>query len=219
MKPCRVFQQPAKVQASPGREDRSVRVFERRGLHAPPCHFDSTPRRAHHGAGGITGGSVSARGRVRRLASGPGDPGGAQPAENAKTWIGRATAVEEYMRTAPIVRFEDVSRGVTRPRRGYFAPGGPVESIVWKALRPGMSRGFYESYTSEIAVYQDRQAACPRYGATEGGEAPRERHRCGRHVDRCDAGASLTSAACRNHHRRSWPRGTDRLSGPRCSRT
>ena len=58
------------------------------------------------------------------------------------------------MKTAPIVRFEDVSRGVTRPRRGYFGPGGPVESIVWKALKPGMSRGFYESYKSEIAAYE-----------------------------------------------------------------
>jgi hypothetical protein len=78
----------------------------------------------------------------------------AQTTGSAKTWIGKAPEVEAYLKTAPIVRFEDISRGVTRPRHGYFAPGGPVESMVWKALRPGMSRGFYESYKSEIAAYE-----------------------------------------------------------------
>ena len=108
----------------------------------------------------------------------------AQPAESAKTWVGRAAVIEEYIRTAPIVRFEDVSRGVTRPRRGYLAPGGPVESIVWKALRPGMSRGFYESYKSEIAAYEiDKLLALdmvpPKVERRAGG-----RRRCGRHVGR-----------------------------------
>ena len=78
----------------------------------------------------------------------------AQPAGGAKTWSGRAAEIEAYLKTAPIVRFEDVSRGVTRPRHGFFAPGGPVESMVWKALPPGMSHGFYESYKSEIAAYE-----------------------------------------------------------------
>ena len=79
---------------------------------------------------------------------------GTPPAVNAKTWLGRVAEIEEYIRTAPIVRTEDVPRGVTRPTRAYFAPGGLVDSMVWKALRPGMSRGFYESYKSEIAAYE-----------------------------------------------------------------
>ena len=78
----------------------------------------------------------------------------AKAAASAKTWLGRAAEIEEYIRTAPIVRTEDVPRGVTRPHRAYFAPGGPVDSIVWKTLPPGMSRGFYESYKSEIAAYE-----------------------------------------------------------------
>jgi len=78
----------------------------------------------------------------------------AQPAGSAKTWVGRAAEIEDYIRTAPITRVEDVSRGVTRPHRAYLAPGGPVGSMVWKALRPGMSNGFYESYKSEIAAYE-----------------------------------------------------------------
>jgi hypothetical protein len=78
----------------------------------------------------------------------------AQPAESARTWVGRAAEIENYLKTAPVVRTEDVPRGVTQPQRAYFAPGGPADSMVWKALRPGMSRGFYESYKSEIAAYE-----------------------------------------------------------------
>jgi hypothetical protein len=74
--------------------------------------------------------------------------------ETAKTWPGRTAAIEAYLRTAPIVRVEQIEQGVTRPKRAYFEAGGPVESMVWKALRPGMSRGFYESYKSEIAAYE-----------------------------------------------------------------
>jgi hypothetical protein len=78
----------------------------------------------------------------------------AQSAVSAKTWEGRAAEIEEYLRTAPIARTEEVPRGVTRPHRAHFAPGGPVDSMVWKALRPGISHGFYESYKSEIAAYE-----------------------------------------------------------------
>ena len=73
---------------------------------------------------------------------------------SAKTWIGKAAEIEDYMRTATIIRMEGLSVGVTRPRRAYLAPGGPVESIAWKRLRPGMSNGFHESYKSEIAAYE-----------------------------------------------------------------
>jgi hypothetical protein len=78
----------------------------------------------------------------------------AQTALGAKTWVGRAAEIEQYIRTAPVVRMEDVPRGVTQPDRAYFAPGGPVASMVWKPLPPGRSRGFFESYKSEIAAYE-----------------------------------------------------------------
>jgi hypothetical protein len=73
---------------------------------------------------------------------------------SAKTWPARTNAIEEYLSTAPIVRTEAIGTGVTRPDRAYFAGGGPVDSMVWKALPPGMSRGYYESYKSEIAAYK-----------------------------------------------------------------
>jgi hypothetical protein len=76
------------------------------------------------------------------------------PAEaTAKTWIGKAAEIEAYLRSAQIVRTERTERGVTQPVRAFLAAGGPVTSMTWKALPPGRSRGFDESYTSEIAAY------------------------------------------------------------------
>ena len=74
--------------------------------------------------------------------------------ESAKTWIGRAAEMEDYLRTAKIVKMEETSVGVTRPRRAYLEPGGPVDSMTWKPIRPGVSGGFFESYRSEIAAYE-----------------------------------------------------------------
>ena len=96
--------------------------------------------------------AISPRGTVH--AEGRPQPPVTQPELTAKTWVGRTVEIEEYLKTAPVVRFEDTKRGVTRPRRGYFPPGGLVESMVWKVLPPGMSRGYFESYKSEIAAYQ-----------------------------------------------------------------
>lgn len=76
------------------------------------------------------------------------------PAASAKIWIGREAEVEEFLRTSPFTRIEEVPIGVTKPKRGYFAPGGPAISAAWKVLRPGRPNGYWESYKSEIAAYQ-----------------------------------------------------------------
>jgi hypothetical protein len=62
--------------------------------------------------------------------------------------------VEDYIRTSPFTRVEEVPIGVTKPKRGYFAAGGPAASAAWKVLRPGRPNGYWESYKSEIAAYQ-----------------------------------------------------------------
>ena len=80
---------------------------------------------------------------------------GSQSADaGVRPWTGRAAEIEAYLRTAPIVRTVRTDRGVTEPVRAFFAPGGPIGSMTWKAIPPGMSRGFYESYKSEIAAYE-----------------------------------------------------------------
>jgi hypothetical protein len=44
--------------------------------------------------------------------------------------------------------------GVTKPVRCYFAPGGLVESMAFKSIKPGRQTGFWESYKSEMAAYE-----------------------------------------------------------------
>jgi hypothetical protein len=75
-------------------------------------------------------------------------------ATSARIWEGRNAEFEEFLRTAPFARFEEVPVGVTRPKRAYFAPGGLVASVAWKVLPPGRPHGFWESYKSEIAAYE-----------------------------------------------------------------
>jgi hypothetical protein len=81
----------------------------------------------------------------------------ATPAEepvSAKVWVGKAQEYESYLVSAEIDRMEDIPVGVTKPQRGYFAAGGPIESMSWKAIKPGRYSGFWESYKSEIAAYE-----------------------------------------------------------------
>ncbi|BCS32116.1 hypothetical protein TBR22_A13250 [Luteitalea sp. TBR-22] len=69
-------------------------------------------------------------------------------------WRGHEAEVEEFLRTAVVERFTDIPVGVTKPRRGYFAPGGPVRSMAWKPLPEWLLNGKQESYRAEIAAYQ-----------------------------------------------------------------
>jgi hypothetical protein len=81
--------------------------------------------------------------------------GDARPAtDDSRIWIGRAAEFEAYLRTAEVVRLEALSTGVTSPRKAHLAPGGPVGFFAWKTIRPGMYRGYRESYLSEIAAYE-----------------------------------------------------------------
>ena len=83
-------------------------------------------------------------------------PAAQAPAESAsaKVWQGRNAEYEDFLRKTPFVKFSQVPVGVTRPKRGYFAPGGLAESAAWKMLPPGRPSGYWESYKSEIAAYE-----------------------------------------------------------------
>ena len=53
-----------------------------------------------------------------------------------------------------MVDVEDIGTGVTKPKVADLAPGGPVERISFKPIRPGRYDGYWESYLSEIAAYE-----------------------------------------------------------------
>ena len=76
------------------------------------------------------------------------------PAASSKVWIGRYGEFEDFLKTAPIVRMQDIGTGVTHPRRAFFAAGGLATSAIVKNLPPGVHGGFWDSYKSEIAAYE-----------------------------------------------------------------
>ena len=69
-------------------------------------------------------------------------------------WTGHEAEIEQYLTAAKVTKMEDVPIGVTKPQRAYLEPGGPAARFAWKPLRPGYSKGFMESYKSEIAAYK-----------------------------------------------------------------
>ena len=69
-------------------------------------------------------------------------------------WIGRHAEFERFLKKAKIARTENVEKGVTRPRRVYFAPGGLAASAVIKSIRPSRIADYYDSYRSEVAAYE-----------------------------------------------------------------
>jgi hypothetical protein len=73
---------------------------------------------------------------------------------NAKTWLERPGEFEAYLKSAEVVKMEELKTGVTNPRKAELAPGGPVAAFAWKAIKPGMYTGFWESYKSEVAAYE-----------------------------------------------------------------
>lgn len=81
-------------------------------------------------------------------------PQAATAPQSSKVWEGREAEFEVFLKTAPVLRIEEVPIGVTKPKRAYLAPGGLCESFAWKALPPGFHKGFWDSYKSEIAAYE-----------------------------------------------------------------
>jgi hypothetical protein len=81
----------------------------------------------------------------------------AKPADklvDSRIWLGRAKEMEEYLRTVAWTKIEDLSVGVTRPKRAFLPEGGPFKYLVWKPIAPARYNGYWESYKSEIAAYE-----------------------------------------------------------------
>ena len=73
---------------------------------------------------------------------------------NSRAWADHVGEIEAYLKSAEVVAIDEIKIGVTKPRRATLAPGGPVEAMCWKPIRPGRQSGFWESYKSEIAAYE-----------------------------------------------------------------
>jgi hypothetical protein len=62
-------------------------------------------------------------------------------------------AREEYLRTAEIVRFEEIGEGVTKPYKLYLSKDGVELKAAWKNPR-GLQGGYLEGWQYEIAAYR-----------------------------------------------------------------
>src|SRR5262245_45196149 len=74
------------------------------------------------------------------------------PPVDARTWIGRAQEIEDYLKNVQMLKLEALSVGVTKPMRAFLPEGGPMKYLVWKTIQPGRYNSFWESYKSEIAA-------------------------------------------------------------------
>ncbi len=70
---------------------------------------------------------------------------------SAKIWVGRYGEIEEYLRTAECLNIE---RLPALTMRCALRPGGPVARMAWMVLPPGVYRGFFTSYKTQIAAYE-----------------------------------------------------------------
>ncbi len=67
--------------------------------------------------------------------------------------IAQRPAQEEYLRTAEILRFEEIGEGVTKPYRLYLKKDGLELTAAWKNPE-GMQQGYLEGWQYEIAAYR-----------------------------------------------------------------
>jgi hypothetical protein len=72
----------------------------------------------------------------------------------AKIWLGREAEIEKMLRTADIVRMEDIGVGVLESRCAYVEEGLPFRRMCWKTIKKRKKAGFWEDYKSEIAAYE-----------------------------------------------------------------
>jgi hypothetical protein len=87
------------------------------------------------------------------LAQTPAPPAPA-PAQSSKVWVGHYAEYEAFLKTAPILRLEGISVGVTSPHHALFDAAGLAKGAAWKPIKPGPYDGYFESYRSEIAAYR-----------------------------------------------------------------
>jgi hypothetical protein len=67
--------------------------------------------------------------------------------------IAQRPAREEFLRTAEIVRFEEIREGVTKPYKLYLKKDGVELKAAWKNPK-GMQSGYLEGWQYEIAAYR-----------------------------------------------------------------
>ena len=82
------------------------------------------------------------------------DPSLAFAQSAQRMWIDQHEVYEEWLQTAEILEMEDVGEGVTKPTRVTLKQGDNVFYAIYKPLKRGRHRGYWESYQAEVAAYE-----------------------------------------------------------------
>ena len=73
----------------------------------------------------------------------------------SKVWIGHYREYEDFLRTVVIARLEPAKLGkIAAAKHAFFQPDGLAASGALRTLRPGLYKGYFESYRSEVAAYK-----------------------------------------------------------------
>lgn len=67
--------------------------------------------------------------------------------------IAQRSEIEDFLKTAPIVKHRDIGEGVTKPKRLYLKRGDEEMSGCWKNIK-GIKQGYLEGWQYEIAAYE-----------------------------------------------------------------
>lgn len=75
-------------------------------------------------------------------------------AETPRSWTDKKAFYENLLETAEILKVEDIGSGVTNPRKVTLEKDGTVFHGVYKPLKRGRHKGYWESYQAEVAAYE-----------------------------------------------------------------
>lgn len=76
----------------------------------------------------------------------------AQPA--GPSWVGHREELETWLVNAEVLEVKDIGEGVTNPKKVTLKMGETVFHAVYKPLKRGRKKGFWESYQAEVAAYE-----------------------------------------------------------------
>jgi hypothetical protein len=72
----------------------------------------------------------------------------------SKSWLEEREAVERVLRAGEVIEDEEISWGVTKPRKLVLDLDGRRLSGIWKPIEKGRSNGAWESHQAEVAAYE-----------------------------------------------------------------
>lgn len=75
-------------------------------------------------------------------------------AETPGSWIDKKVFYEELLEKAQILEVQDLGSGVTNPRKVTLEKDGTRFYGVYKPLKRGRHKGYWESYQAEVAAYE-----------------------------------------------------------------